>query len=86
MKNLKKTKIFYFVSNFSFWGLHELWYLSVDLEYAWHCGETWIVCIAQLSAFFFEINMILYEYVLVCTFTQGLIKKLIFLVCVASIA
>ena len=32
-----------------------------------------------------KLNLILSEYVLICTYTQGLIKKFIFLVCVPSI-
>ena len=55
--------------------------ISLDLEHAWHCGETWIVCVISAKVF-----LNLYECVLVCTCTQGLIKKLIFLVCVPSIA
>ena len=39
-KNILFWVLFYFS-----WGLHELWYLSLDLEHAWHCGETWIVCV-----------------------------------------
>ena len=34
-KNILFWVLFYFS-----WGLHELWYLSLDLEHAWHCGET----------------------------------------------
>ena len=44
LKIFKKTNILFFVLFFLFWGLYELWYLSLDLEHAWHCGETWIVC------------------------------------------
>ena len=41
LKIFKKTQMFYFVSCFiCFWGLHELWYLSLDLEHAWLCGKT----------------------------------------------
>ena len=42
-----------------------------------------MVCVIYVSA---KLFLILCEYVLVCTCTQGLIKKLVFLVCVPSIA
>ena len=77
----KKTKIFYFVSSFIFRKDYMNYDISLDLEHAWHCGETWIVRVISAKLF-----LILCEYALVCTCTQGLIKKLIFLVCVPSIA
>ena len=43
LKNFKKTKIFYFVSSFIFLEDCMNYDISLDLEHAWHCGETWIV-------------------------------------------
>ena len=46
IENFQKDKnILFWVLFYFSWGLYELWYLSLDLEHAWHCGETWIVCV-----------------------------------------
>ena len=46
IENFQKDKNILFCVYFYFsWELHELWYLSLDLEHAWHCGETWMVCV-----------------------------------------
>ena len=87
-KNPKTLKIFQKDKNILFWvlfyfswGLHELWYLS------WFrtCLTLWrnLDSMCYISA---KLFLILCEYVLVCTCIQGLIKKLIFLVYVPSIA
>ena len=87
-KNPKTLKIFQKDKNILFWvlfyfswGLHELWYFS------WFrtCLTLWrnLNSMCYISA---KLFLILCEYVLVCTCTHGLIKKLIFLVCVPSIA
>ena len=44
-KIFKKTKIFYFVSCFICFEDYMNYDISLDLEHAWHCGETWIVCV-----------------------------------------
>ena len=81
-KIFKKTKIFYFWVLFYFsWGLHGLWYLSWFRTYLTLWRNLNSMCYISAKLF-----IILFEYVLVCTCTQGLIKKLIFLVCVPSIA
>ena len=74
LRNFKKTKIFYFMSCFICFEDYMNYDISLDLEHAWHCGETW------------KLFLILCEYVLICTCTHGVIKKLIFLICVPSIA
>ena len=78
-----KRQIFYFVSCFIF--LED--YMNYDVSLSWFriCLILWrnlnSMCYISTKLF-----LILYEYVLVCTCTHRLIKKLIFLVCVLSIA
>ena len=35
----KRQNILFWVLFYFPWGLHELWYLSLDLEHAWYCGD-----------------------------------------------
>ena len=80
-KIFKDKNILFWVLFYFSWGLHELWYLS------WFrtCLTLWrnLDSMCYINA---KLFLILCEYVLVCTCTQGLIKKLIFLVYVPSIA
>ena len=82
-KIFKNTKIFYFVSCFICFED----YMSYNISLSWFrtCLTLWrnLNSMCYISA---KLFMILYKYVLVCTCTHGLIKKLIFLVCVTSIA
>ena len=87
LKIFKKSKIFYFVFCFLFF-----FFLKDYINYDISLLTQNILDIREkhrkyvLHNWVLKLFLILYEYVLVCTCTHGLIKKLIFLTFVPSIA
>ena len=81
---LKKKKLFYFVSSFVFLEDYMIYDITLLIYNMLDTMEKHRKCVLHNKVH--ELFLILYEYVLVCTCTHGLIKKLLFLVCVPSIA
>ena len=83
IENFQKTKNVLFCVLFYLF-LRITW-IMISLSWFITCLTLWrnLNSMRYISA---KLFLILCEYVLICTCTQGLIKKLIFLVCVPSIA
>ena len=88
-KNPKTLKIFKKDKNnffcFLFYLFLKITWIMISLSWFRTCLTLWRN-LNRMSYICAKLFLILCEYVLVCTCTQGLIKKLIFLVCVPSIA